>query len=64
MAKMIDRQVYCPICNKVHDLSVPEDAYRRIVEKWNRYNIDDCIKEVAGEVPEHVVRLILVGKCN
>ena len=64
MAKMIDRQVYCPICTKVPDLSVPEDAYRRIVEKWNRYNLDDCIKEVAGEVPEHVVRLILVGKCN
>lgn len=64
MAKMIDRQVYCSICNKVHNLSVPEDAYRRIVDKWNGYNIDDCIKEVAGEVPEHEVRLILVGKCN
>ena len=64
MTKMIDKQVYCSICNKVHNLSVPVGAYRRIVEKWNRYNIDDCIKEVAGEVPEHVVRLILVGKCN
>lgn len=63
MAKTIQRQIYCSACRKVHDLNISEEAYRRLIGKWNSYNFDDCVKEVDGEIPEHEVRLILLGKC-
>lgn len=64
MAKMIQRPIYCSACKEVHDLNLAEEPYRRLINKWNNYNYDDCVKEVAGEIPEHEVRLILLGKCS
>ena len=64
MPKIIQRQIYCSACKKVHDLDLAEEPYRRLINKWNNYNYDDCVKEVEGEIPEHEVRLILLGKCS
>lgn len=64
MSTMIQRQIYCSTCKKVHKLNLAEEPYRRLIDKWNGYNYDACVKEVDGEIPEHEVRLILLGKCS